>query len=135
VQLIKHFFDQKICDKLPELHVVNVSSIAGHMTCARNSDYSASKFALTGFSDALRQELEPHQKMTNFYPYYINTGLFEGFNPKLGFILPTLDQHFVAQTMYAHIMAEKKEVYIRPIIFWIKSFALMMPMSLRMVMQ
>ena len=37
--------------------LVNVSSIAGHMTSSRNSDYSASKFALTGFLDALRQEL------------------------------------------------------------------------------
>ena len=35
-------------------HLVNVSSIAGHATCQRNSDYSASKFALTGFMDALR---------------------------------------------------------------------------------
>lgn len=35
-------------------HLVNVSSIAGHMTCSRNSDYSASKFALNGFVDALR---------------------------------------------------------------------------------
>jgi len=34
--------------------MVNVSSIAGHMTCQRNSDYSASKFALTGFIEALR---------------------------------------------------------------------------------
>ena len=39
-------------------HLVNVNSIAGHMTCQRNADYSASKFALTGFTDALRQELE-----------------------------------------------------------------------------
>lgn len=35
-------------------HLCNVNSIAGHLTCQRNSDYSASKFALTGFTDALR---------------------------------------------------------------------------------
>jgi len=64
------------------------------VTCQRNSDYSASKFALTGFVDALRQEMEISKSpvaMTNFYPYYINTGLFEGFKPKLNFIIPTLD--------------------------------------------
>ena len=64
------------------------------MTCSRNSDYSASKFALTGFMDALRQELihrgvKVH--MTNFYPYFINTGMLDGFKPKMRFILKTLD--------------------------------------------
>lgn len=45
--------------------------------------------------------------MTNFYPYYINTGLFEGFKPSLGFILPVLDQYKVADRMYQAIMAEE----------------------------
>lgn len=67
------------------------------MTSSRNSDYSASKFALTGFLDAFRQEnLDGPIALTNFYPYYINTGLFEGFKPKLGLILPTLDAREVA---------------------------------------
>ena len=66
------------------------------MTCAKNSDYSASKFALNGFLESMRQEMNQVEggcrfKMTNFYPYYINTGLFEGFKPKLNFILPMLD--------------------------------------------
>ena len=79
-------------------HIANVISIGGHMTCGRNSDYSASKFALTGFMDALRQELvhkDSKVALTNFYPYFINTGLLEGFNPKLRFILSTLDKHDV----------------------------------------
>lgn len=90
-------------------HIVNVSSIAGHMTCARNSDYSASKFALTGFVDALRQELNvemPQIALTTFYPYYINTGLFEGFKPKLGIFLPMLEAKYVVDVMYKSIMSE-----------------------------
>lgn len=78
------------------------------MTSSRNSDYSASKFALNGFVDALRQELMGGAPiaLTNFYPYYINTGLFEGFKPKLGLILPTLDAKYVVDVMYTAIMAE-----------------------------
>lgn len=75
-------------------HIANVCSIAGHMTCVRNSDYSASKFALVGFVDALRQELYvemPHVALTTFYPYYINTGLFKGFKPFLAIFLPMLE--------------------------------------------
>ena len=104
------------------------------MTCQRNSDYSASKFALSGFCDALRQELEfsgSPIRMTNFYPYYINTGLFEGFNPTLGWILPTLDPEYVSTRMYEAIMAEEKEVYIREIIWWLKHVCLVLPLVLK----
>jgi len=38
----------------PRFHLCNVNSIAGHITCQRNSDYCASKFAMNGFADALR---------------------------------------------------------------------------------
>ena len=69
--------------------------------------------------------------LTNFYPYYINTGLFEGFKPIMGFIIPTLDQHYVADRMYDAIMAEEKEVYIEPIIYWLKVLSMLMPLQMR----
>ncbi len=37
--------------------IVNVSSVLGHFAVPNKSEYSASKFALHGFSDALRMEL------------------------------------------------------------------------------
>jgi len=39
--------------------VVNVGSVLGHRAAMRCSEYCASKFALHGFSDALRAELAP----------------------------------------------------------------------------
>lgn len=50
--------------------------------------------------------------MTNFYPYYINTGLFEGFKPTMRWILPTLDALKVTKRMHQAIMCEEKEVFI-----------------------
>lgn len=50
---------------LPMLHngdqpiIVNVSSVLGHRAVPKKSEYCASKFALHGFSDALRAELSP----------------------------------------------------------------------------
>jgi 3-dehydrosphinganine reductase len=38
-------------------HIVNISSLAGHIGLLGYTAYSASKFALSGFSDALRQDL------------------------------------------------------------------------------
>ena len=69
--------------------------------------------------------------MTNFYPYYINTGLFSGFSPKLRFIIPTLDQHYVIGRMHQAIMAEEHEVYIRGMIYWIKIVLLIVPSFIR----
>ena len=70
--------------------------------------------------------------MTNFYPYYINTGLFEGFRPKLGFILPTLKQEYVTEVMFKAILAEEREVYIRNIVWWFKTIGLALPLGMRM---
>jgi short-subunit dehydrogenase len=50
---------------IPELRkgtkpiIVNVASVLGHRAVPKKSEYCASKFALHGFSDSLRSELEP----------------------------------------------------------------------------
>jgi 3-dehydrosphinganine reductase len=41
-------------------HIVNISSGSGILGAFGYSAYSASKFAITGFSDVLRAELKPH---------------------------------------------------------------------------
>jgi 3-dehydrosphinganine reductase len=41
-------------------YIVNFSSIAGFLSGFGYTAYSAAKFAVRGFSDALRQELKPH---------------------------------------------------------------------------
>jgi 3-dehydrosphinganine reductase len=41
-------------------HIVNISSVAGHVGVFGYTAYSAAKFAVRGFSDALRQELKPY---------------------------------------------------------------------------
>ena len=69
--------------------------------------------------------------MTNFYPYYINTGLFEGFTPKMAWILPTLKADYVAQRMHSAIMAEEKEVYIWAVIWYLKVLIMLLPLGLK----
>ena len=56
VNLMMLFMKQKEIknDDKGRFHLVNVCSIAGHVTCQRNSDYCASKFALNAVTDCLR---------------------------------------------------------------------------------
>lgn len=62
--------------------IVNVASAAGLLANPRMSVYAASKWAVIGWSDSLRLELEQaghgHIKVTTFCPSYIKTGMFEG---------------------------------------------------------
>lgn len=62
--------------------IVNVASAAGLLSNPRMSVYCSSKWAVIGWSDSLRLELEQaghrHIKVTTFCPSYIKTGMFEG---------------------------------------------------------
>jgi NAD(P)-dependent dehydrogenase (short-subunit alcohol dehydrogenase family) len=55
--------------------IVNISSIGGLIAVPHLAPYSASKFALTGLSDAVRAELAPHGvRVTTVAPGLMRTG-------------------------------------------------------------
>ena len=81
------------------LHLVNVCSVAGMQGMARQTDYCTSKFGMRGFSQCLRSELSdfgPRTRLTTLYPYTIDTGLFDGYNPLMDYLVPKLKTHWVA---------------------------------------
>lgn len=53
---VKYFLP--ILKKQPRAHIVNISSVFGMVAPVGQSAYSASKFAVRGFTEALRHELE-----------------------------------------------------------------------------
>jgi short-subunit dehydrogenase len=61
----------------PGSHLVNVSSLFGLVAPAGQTAYAASKFAVRGFSEALRQELAGEIGVTTVHPGGINTGIAE----------------------------------------------------------
>ncbi len=69
----------------PQGHVVNIASAAGFIGLPWGSTYASSKWAVVGFSESLRLELEMtgHHavKVTAVCPSYVSTGLFEGARP------------------------------------------------------
>ena len=62
--------------------ILNIASAAGTVSNPRMSVYAASKWAVIGWSDSLRLELEQHGyghlAVTTFCPSYISTGMFDG---------------------------------------------------------
>ncbi len=50
-------------------HIINISSISGHMPLSGGSGYAATKYAVTGFSDSLFLEVRGHGiKVTTIFP-------------------------------------------------------------------
>lgn len=83
---------------LPEMvaqgsgHIINISSASALMGNPNMSVYAASKWAVAGWSESLRLEMERAQngvRVTTVQPSYINTGMFEGVRAPL--LTPFLD--------------------------------------------
>jgi len=79
--------------------VVTIASAAGLIGVAKQTDYSASKFAAVGFMESLRAELRSQTSAVNTLtvcPFYIDTGMFDGVQTKFPLLLPILHEADVA---------------------------------------
>lgn len=69
-----------------EGHIVNIASAAGMVSNPKMSVYCASKWAVIGWSDSLRLEMEQinkNIKVTTVTPFYISTGMFDGVKSRI----------------------------------------------------
>lgn len=67
-------------------HIVNIASAAGMVANPRMSVYCASKWAMVGWSDSLRLEMEQARtgvSITTVMPYYVSTGMFAGVRSRI----------------------------------------------------
>ncbi|SMX85060.1 MULTISPECIES: SDR family oxidoreductase [unclassified Brevibacterium] len=93
--------------------VVTISSAAGFVGVARQTDYSASKFAAVGFTESLRAELRADGHNVNTLvvcPFYINTGMFEGVTTKFPRLLPILEETNVATNVLDSIESGREQL-------------------------
>jgi len=81
---VTHAFLSDLIAK-PEGHIVNIASAAAVVALPWAASYMATKGAVLGFSDSLREELRlnghQHVRVTAICPSYIDTGLFTGARP------------------------------------------------------
>ncbi len=99
-------------------HICNIASSAGIISNPKMSVYVASKWAIVGWSESLRLEMEQLNKnicVTTILPYYINTGMFDGVKSKI----PILEPEKAALTIVKAI-EEKKNMLTIP--GWIYRF-------------
>ncbi|MCB7479863.1 SDR family oxidoreductase [Christiangramia sediminis] len=92
-------------------HIVNISSAASMLSNPGMSVYCASKWAMTGWSDSLRLEMERGKtgiKVLTVTPFYIDTGMFDGVRSP---VIPILKPAKVACQIIMAI--EKNKIILR----------------------
>lgn len=80
--------------------VVTISSAAGLAGVAKQTDYSASKFAAFGFAESLRAEMAKQETgVTSLVvcPYFIDTGMFDGVETRFPLLLPILKPEYAVE--------------------------------------
>lgn len=82
MHLTRALLPSMIDDDSRPRRILNVASAAGTLANPRMSVYAASKWAMIGWSDSVRIELQQlglrHLAVSTFCPSYISTGMFEG---------------------------------------------------------
>ena len=97
-------------------HVVNIASAAALVSNPNMSVYAASKWAVVGWSDSLRQEMERARtgvRVTTVLPYYIATGMFEGVRSRL---IPILKPEPTARRIVRAIGRDAVFLHMPPIV-------------------
>lgn len=88
-------------------HIVNIASAASMVANPGMSVYCASKWAVTGWSESLRIELERSKsgvRVTTVMPYYIDTGMFAGVRSR---VLPLLEPERAARDIVTAIRKDR----------------------------
>jgi len=99
-----------------DARVINISSASAFVSNPRMSVYAASKWALLGWSDTVRLELE-QMKVTNVKvltvcPSYISTGMFAGAKGPL--MMPIMKPGYVVGRVWTEMIKGKKNLLILP---------------------
>lgn len=81
-----------------EGHIINIASAAGLMANPNMSVYAASKWAVVGWSESVRIEMERAKAgvhVTTVMPGYIDTGMFDGVKSPM--LTPVLQPEFIVE--------------------------------------
>ncbi|XP_046830075.1 short-chain dehydrogenase/reductase family 16C member 6-like [Vespa crabro] len=109
-------------------HIVNIASIAGLIGCSVIVDYSASKYAVIGFSEALQMELDFHGhdvSITSVCPTFIdNTGMPAA---KFSGLVPIVSPQYVAESTITSIRCNRKFVLVPNYMYFLLFFKWIIP--------
>ncbi len=101
-------------------HIINISSQAGKMATPKSAVYAGTKFAVRGFSNALRLELKPFGiNVTTVNPGPIKTDFFAKADSDGSYLAKlehwVLDPEEVAQKIVDSMLTNRREINLPPL--------------------
>ena len=113
MQVTRAFLPGMIERRTPA-RILNVASASGTLSVPKMSVYTASKWAVIGWSDSMRLELNEsgngHVAVTTLIPSYIKTGMFEGARGPL--MTPLMEPQYVVDKAWAALLAGKARIQL-----------------------
>ncbi|XP_062597314.1 short-chain dehydrogenase/reductase 3-like [Saccostrea cucullata] len=130
VNTLAHFWTIKAV--LPDMiesnrgHLVSISSVLGLLGMRGVGDYCSSKFANTGFMEALQWEIQEYDNIyiTSVHPYLVDNQMFAGLKLRFPWLVPPLNESYVASQTVSAVLYNQKCVVmprIMLIVLWTKS--------------
>ncbi|MBI3394567.1 MAG: SDR family NAD(P)-dependent oxidoreductase, partial [Spirochaetia bacterium] len=117
--------------KRPEAHIVFIASASGYIGLPEGATYASSKWAVIGFGESIRLELQhekkTHMKVTIVCPSYIDTGMFSGVKAPL--VAPLLQPVYTAEQIVNAVRINRPYVNLPWIVNWIQFFRGILPLS------
>ncbi|CAN5520393.1 SDR family oxidoreductase [soil metagenome] len=98
-------------------HIVTIASASGMVGVSRLVDYASSKHAAIGFDESLRMELAemaPGVRTTVVSPFFIDTGMFDGVQTKVPWLLPILGEQQVADRVIDAVARNRARLIMPP---------------------
>ncbi|MCC3278758.1 SDR family NAD(P)-dependent oxidoreductase [Arthrobacter sp. zg-Y40] len=113
MQVTRAFLPGMIERRTPA-RILNVASASGTLSVPKMSVYTASKWAVIGWSDSMRLELNEsgngHVAVTTLIPSYIKTGMFEGARGPL--LTPLMEPQHVVDRAWGAMLAGKARIQL-----------------------
>jgi all-trans-retinol dehydrogenase (NAD+) len=115
-----------------EGHIVTIASAGGLVGSTRLTDYSASKFAVVGFTESLRMELKQRDsavRTTVVCPFFIDTGMFAGAKTRFPLLIPILSPEYSVNRILKAIRRNRERL-IMPRFAYLNFPLRLLPVSL-----
>ncbi|CAL1532886.1 unnamed protein product [Lymnaea stagnalis] len=114
-------------------HIITISSVLAITALNGASDYCSSKFASSGFSEALQDELKSTGvsgvKVTTVYPYHVDNDMFSGISTRFPQIFPAINEDYLSEKIVDAILCNREKLIVPKLMYLVALFYSIAPVS------
>nr|KAI8731991.1 short-chain dehydrogenase/reductase 3-like [Biomphalaria glabrata] len=102
-------------------HIVTVGSLLGLTALNGAADYCSSKYALTGFTESLREELKSMNctgiTVTCVYPYHVDNDMFAGITTRFPSIFHPINEDYLVGKIADAVLTKREKIIVPKLMY------------------